>query len=141
MDEAEFARIVSEEWAAVPHKWKGRVKNVAVLVEDVPSEEVREAERLEGDDMLLGIYQGIPNTDRGEGYGIGITLPDTITIYRLPTLLEAEEILFENPDLVFSEVIRKVVRDTIWHELGHYFGYGDQTIHTREDEGSNRFEA
>lgn len=123
MSEQEFRTIVEEEWAKVPSPYLERIQNVALLIEDEPSAEIREEEG-----MLLGIYQGVPLTERGEGYGQ--VLPDTITIYRLPTLLEAEESGAE---------VREVVRDTIWHELGHYFGYNDWHIHQREDAGTNDF--
>lgn len=130
MSESEFRTMVEEEWAKVPSPYRERIQNVALLVEDEPSEEVREMEHLEEGDTLLGIYQGVPLIERGEGYGSGGTLPDTITIYRLPTLLEAEE---------SGKEIQEVVHETIWHELGHYFGYDDEHIHLREDEGTNEF--
>lgn len=130
MDELAFRKIVEEEWTKVPPPYRERIKNVAVLIEDEPSSGVRESEGLEGEETLLGIYQGVPLVERGEGYGSGGTLPDTITIYRLPTLLEAEE---------SGKEVKEVVRDTIWHEVGHYFGYDDEHIHRREDEGTNEF--
>lgn len=137
MDEPAFRAIVEEEWAQVPERYRVRVDNVALLVEDEPSEEVRKLEGLKGEDTLLGIYQGIPLIERGEGYGM--TLPDTITVYWLPTLLEAEQVLAENPALTLPEAVRQVVRDTVWHELGHYFGHGEAEIGKREDEGTNLF--
>jgi len=138
MDEPEFKKLVEKEWAKVPSPYRERIANVAVLVEDEPSDEVRKLEALGEGDTLLGIYQGVPLTERGEGYGTGGTLPDTITVYRLPTLLEAEELLHETGGELIDH-IRRVVRDTIWHEVGHYFGHGDEHIHRREDEGTNEF--
>lgn len=141
MGEDDFRAIVQEAWAAVPAPWKDRVRNVALLVEDEPSEEVRAQEGLEGDDTLLGIYQGIPSTERGEGYGIGMTLPDTITVYRLPTLDEASLLMHEDDAArPFSDYVRLVVRETVWHELGHYFGHGEAALMEREDEKRNTFE-
>lgn len=125
MDEQEFRRLVEEEWGKVPSPYKERVENVALLVEDEPSLDVQE----EGH-ALLGIYHGIPLTERGEGYGTGGTLPDTITLYRLPIMHHAEET---------GESIQQAIRQTLWHELGHYFGYDDFHLHIREDEGTNEF--
>jgi len=139
MKENEFRRIVEEEWRNVPRPYKKHVKNVALLIEDEPSETVRKEEGLEGEDTLLGLYQGVPNTARGEGYGIGETLPDTVTVYRLPTLTEAEALTAEFRKSDFEEQVRMVVRDTLWHELGHYFGYDDDRLHEREDEGTNTY--
>jgi predicted Zn-dependent protease with MMP-like domain len=130
MGEEQFRTIVEEEWDKVPSPYRERIENVALLVEDEPSPEVREREGLEEGDTLLGFYHGVPLTERGEGYGSGGTLPDTITIYRLPTLLEAEEV---------GKDVREIVHETIWHEVGHYFGYDDFHIHLREDEGTNEF--
>jgi predicted Zn-dependent protease with MMP-like domain len=138
MEEALFRKLVEEEWAKVPPSYLERITNVAVLVEDEPSEEVRKLEGLEGDDTLLGLYLGVPQTVRGEGYGVGMTLPDTITIYRLPTMREAEEVAAEE-GIELNEAVRKVVRDTIWHEVGHYFGHDDEHIEGREAEGTNEY--
>lgn len=132
MDEGLFREVVEQEWANVPPLYQGRIDNVALLIEDEPSPEIK---LLEGEE-LLGIYQGIPLTERGVGYGEA--LPDTITIYRLPTLLEAQELQALRGG-EFIDVVRKVVKDTIWHEIGHYFGYDDAHIHLREDEGTNVF--
>lgn len=134
MDEREFEQVAAEEWDAVPERFKRELENVALLVEDAPDAATLTEEGLEDGDTLLGLYRGIPRTERGEGYGVGPTLPDTITLYRLPILEEALESA-DSP----SDAIRAVVRETIWHEIGHYFGHGDEALHEREDEGTNRF--
>lgn len=139
MDEKTFRRIVGEEWSRVPAPYRERIENVALLIEDEPDAEVRKEEGLTEDDTLLGLYHGVPNTVRGEGYGVDMTLPDTITIYRLPTLAEAQALAEEFQKSDLHELVRGVVRDTIWHEVGHYFGYDDEHIELREDEGSNAF--
>lgn len=135
MSEEEFTALAVEEWKKVPEQFRERIKNVALLVEDEPSEEVRREEGLEEGETLLGLYHGIPNTERGSEYGIGATLPDTITLYRLPLIEEAE-----NMDREFRQAMRIVIRETIWHELAHYFGFPEEPINEREGEGTNRFE-
>lgn len=139
LPEEEFARIVGVAWDHVPAEYRERIQNVALLIEDEPSEEVRAVEGLEGDDTLLGLYQGIPLTARGEGYGTGATMPDTITVYRAPTLHEAEDLIAEGYPGTFPEAVAQVVRDTLWHELGHYFGWDEHAIHARENEGTNNY--
>lgn len=144
MDEAEFSRIAAEEWARIPERYAKRVDNLAVLVEDEPDDEVRTQEQLGPDDTLLGIYRGIPATERGSEYGVGMTLPDTITLYRLPLLEEAEILEADGalPEQASGDdYVRLAIRETIWHELGHYLGLSESEIHGREDEGSNRFDA
>lgn len=131
MTEEEFAAIVEEEFKKVPEKYASKLKNVALLIEDEPSIAVRHAEGLQEGDMLLGLYQGIPLTERGEYYGVGVTVPDTITLYRNPILAEAG---------VDIDRIRIVVRETLWHEIGHYFGLDEHAIDERERGGTNSYQ-
>lgn len=121
----------------MPARFRERVQNVAVLVEDGPSAEVRAREGLERRETLLGLYHGVPNTARGSEYGIGGTLPDTITLYRLPILDEALDSRTENERA--DDAVRRVIRETVWHEVGHYFGLDEDGVGKREDEGTNRF--
>lgn len=137
MEEAEFEALVARVWEAMPDKFKSKVANVALLIEDEPSPEVREEEGMTEHETLLGLYHGIPNTVRGVGYGVGATLPDTITLYRLPLLEEAGRLAKHG----VSNPLEEAVRETIWHEVGHYFGFGEEHIHAREEEGTNRFES
>jgi predicted Zn-dependent protease with MMP-like domain len=139
MNEPEFAAIMQAEWDAMPEKYKAHVENVALLVEDEPSEELRALEGLEEGETLLGHYHGIPNTERGSEYGVGVTLPDTITLYRLPILDEAQE-LTDDHTSQFKSNVAKVVRETLWHEIGHYFGFDEEPINHREAEGTNHFQ-
>jgi len=140
MDEREFEAIAKAEWDAMPSKFASKVHNLALLIEDEPSEEVRKLEHLEGEETLLGLYRGVPLIERGSEYGIGPTLPDTITLYRLPIIDEALE-LTDDHTSDFRKNVVKVVRETIWHEVGHYMGLDEQPINEREAEGTNRFEA
>lgn len=136
MNEREFEQIASAEWARIPARYAEKMRNVALLIEDDVSDLVREEEGLGEGESLLGLYHGIPLTERGSEYGVGMTLPDTITLYRLPILEEAAEM-----DRAFRDAVRIVVRETIWHEVGHYFGLPEGAVHSREDEGTNRFES
>ena len=142
MEQEEFERIVAEEWTKVPGHFKRQVDNVALIIEDEPSREVREREQLTEHETLLGLYQGIPNTERGDGYGVGATLPDTITLYRLPILEEAHELMHAAGSLdAFRDFVVQAVRETLWHELGHYFGLEEDSVQHREHDHSNRFES
>ena len=122
----EFERLVAEEFPrAVPDKFRSRIRNVGFVVEDEPSSEIRSREGLSDDETLLGLYQGIPMTERGESYGIGPVVPDMITLYRIPILEAAGASVVE---------IRKVIRDTIWHEVAHHFGFSEHDVASREKE-------
>jgi len=115
MSREEFEKIVAEEFPrAVPEKFHQLLKNIAFLVEDeAPNKD------------LLGFYHGIPHTARGDYYGVGGTLPDTITLYQ--KTIEEHAAHTRLP-------IGQVVRETIWHEVAHYFGYDEDQVKGREDE-------
>lgn len=140
MTEREFAAIAKAEWDAMPERFRERIKNVALLIEDEPDAETREEEGLEEGATLLGLYRGIPNTVRGSEYGMAGTLPDTITLYRLPILDLAQEETDDRTSM-FPEITRRIVKETLWHEVGHYFGFEEDSINRREEEGTNRFES
>ena len=124
MNREEFEKLVHEGFLLIPEKFRERIKNVALLVEDEPSEKVRQKEGLGKEETLLGLYQGIPNTARGDTYGVGETLPDTITLYQVPIEDAARE---EGQD------VRTVIAETIWHEYAHYFGMNEDEVRFRED--------
>ena len=124
MTRADFEALVAEiGLSSVPEKFRDRLRNVEFFVEGEPSEEVRKEEGLGPEETLLGLYQGIPHTERGEEYGVGITLPDTITLYQKPI----EEAAEGNP-----QRIRKEIADTIWHEVAHHFGLEHDRIEAQE---------
>ena len=124
MDCKEFEKLVQEGFLLIPEKFRAKIKNVALLVEDEPREEIRRQEGLKKDETLLGLYQGIPATARGDTYGIGPTLSDTITLFRVPIEKAARK---------DGEDIRTVVAETIWHEYAHYFGMDEDEVRFRED--------
>jgi len=132
-----FERIVNEEFPrAIPEKFRERIKNVALLVEWEPSEETLRKEGLAGYETLLGLYHGIPATMRGGEYGVGMTLPDTITLFQGPIENEAMHVV-RDKNVSVEDAIRKVVRETIWHEVAHYFGMGEREVRRREHGGES----
>jgi predicted Zn-dependent protease with MMP-like domain len=132
MDTDTFERLVAEEFRkAVPERFLRAIENVAVLIEDEPSEETRKMEGLAEGETLLGLYRGVSLDRRGGEYGIGATMPDTITLFRLPILEEAEDMGGD------KSAVRKVIRDTVWHEVAHYFGFEEHEVNEREEKGEN----
>src|SRR3989344_6013815 len=124
MSKKEFEQIVADVGlSAVPKKFRHKIKNVAFIVEDRPSNTIRLEEGLQEGETLLGLYQGIPATERGDHYGIGMVLPDTITLYRKP---------IEEKGSGDKESIKKIIVETIWHEVAHHFGLDHDTIESRE---------
>jgi predicted Zn-dependent protease with MMP-like domain len=127
MSPEEFEKLVAEEFPhAIPEKFRSQVENVAFLVEREPSPELRREEHLGPHMTLLGHYRGIPRTARGNYYGVGNTLPDTITLFQIPI----EDVALRSGG--GGEQVRKVVRDTIWHEVAHHFGMDEYEVRERE---------
>jgi len=123
MHRDDFEKLVAEGYEQLPQWVREKIKNVALLVEDEPSQEDREAEGLGDDETLLGLYKGIPLSERGELYGVGVTMPDTITLYQIPIEEAAEE---------DGLSVAQVIADTIWHEFAHHFGMDEGEVRSRE---------
>ncbi len=127
-----FEKIVEDEFPnAIPENFRHRISNVAFLVEDEPDEATRREHELAPDETLLGLYRGVPHTARGDMYGIGEILPDTITLYLLPLEDEAEALMHEF-GLSYESAMRRAVRETIWHEVAHHFGMDEDAVGERE---------
>lgn len=110
----EFERIVEEALASLPPQFAALLDNVAVVVEEEPDED--DLEVLEDDGELLGIYRGVALTRRT--HDMLPMLPDQIAIFRGPILRisrDRRQALHE-------------IRDTVIHELGHYFGLDDDDM-------------
>ena len=91
MKKSEFERLVGEAYEQVPEKFRAQVKNVALLIEDEPSAEDLKENGVPEGGTLLGLYKGIPLSERGDGYGVGMTMPDTITVYMKPIIRMAAD--------------------------------------------------
>ena len=114
-----FEQLVREAVESLPEELKNRLENVAFLVREDPPR--RSKKWLKNDQELLGLYHGISHKDRGFWYGN--VLPDRITIYRKPL-----ERVSEN-----SQELRENVRQTVVHEVGHYFGFDEEALRRLED--------
>lgn len=123
MKQETFENLVAEGFERLPEWVRQKIKNVALLVEPEPSKEDRQLQGLSDDETLLGLYKGIPLSERGEHYGVGPTMPDTITLYQIPIEQAAEE---DDKD------VRDVVAETIWHEYAHHFGIDEHEVRERE---------
>jgi len=106
----EFEALVEKALEELPEEFADLLDNVVVLVEEEPDPEDLEALEMEPGEELFGLYQGTNLLERDSFYSGA--LPDRILIYRGPILRHCES---------RREVVREV-RDTVIHELGHYFG-------------------
>jgi predicted Zn-dependent protease with MMP-like domain len=104
----EFEVLVAEALDTIPAELAGLLDNVVVVVEDdAPAD----------DPDLLGLYSGVPLTERGSWYA-GV-LPDRITVYRNPTLAICDT----------REDVVEEVQITVVHEIAHHFGIDDDRLH------------
>jgi predicted Zn-dependent protease with MMP-like domain len=109
IDADHFELLVERALEMIPDELASKISNVAVLIED---------ESPPGQPTLLGLYRGIPLTERGAS-SYGGVLPDSITIYRLPILAICDS----------YEAVIAQVRITVVHEVGHYFGIEEERLH------------
>lgn len=107
VDADTFEDLVGDALDGIPDDLARLMSNVAVMVED--------GHPASG---LLGLYRGVPLTDRDAGYGLGVTMPDRITIYRLPICARCR---------TRGEVVEQV-RVTVVHEVAHHFGIDDHRL-------------
>ena len=112
----EFEALVEQALDGLPEEFAELLENVAVMVEEEPDPEDMEALGLDPEvDELFGLYQGVPQAERGSTYN---ALPDRVAIYRGPILRHCDN---------RRQVIREV-RDTVVHELGHHFGLDEDDM-------------
>jgi predicted Zn-dependent protease with MMP-like domain len=118
MKREKFVKLVEEALDALPARFRKRIHNVAVLVEDLPPEQrpcrgSRNAGTIDADDaedLVLGVFDGVPATEK--------------SVFDLPAGPGRIVLYQKNIEAVCSneDEIRKEVRLTVIHELGHYFG-------------------
>lgn len=110
-----FERLVERALAAIPMPFAAALDEVAVVIEDEPSPHQRRENELGPDDMLYGLYEGVPRTEWGADW---VAAPNKISLFRLP--LEED---FPDPDDLAEEV-----RVTVIHELAHHLGIDDDRL-------------
>ena len=115
-DSLRFERLVGRALDSLPAEFAELLENVAVVIEEEPTVEELESVGLDPErDELFGLYQGVPLSERDTFYG---ELPDRVVIYRGP---------IERCCRSAGE-IRREVRDTVVHELGHHFGLDEEDM-------------
>ena len=117
----EFEQLVLKAIEELPKWFRDRLENVVVVVEDEPPQDVLRGLNMKYPQNLLGLYQGVPLNHRGFRYGN--VLPDRIVIYQKP---------IEGIARSRREVLRQV-RQTVRHEIGHYFGLGESDLREIEE--------
>jgi len=125
MKTEEFEKLVKEGIAAIPKEFLDKIVNVAIVVEDNPTPHQLKKLEIKNSYVLFGLYEGIPRTKRWE---YGQVAPDKITIFKNPIISLARS----------DEEIKKIVKDTVWHEIGHYFGMNEDQVREAEKRRNSR---
>jgi predicted Zn-dependent protease with MMP-like domain len=120
MSPQEFDRLVSESYARIPARFRRRLKNLALIVEPEPGPAQLAHARVPRGNTLLGLYEGRPLTQRSVFEPFAF--PDRITIFQGP-----HERLARTP-----EDLPRLVADTVWHEVAHYFGMDELQVRAAE---------
>lgn len=123
MTREEFEQLVGEALDSLPVEFGNKLDNVQVVVEEWPTREHLLSGKVGQDMTLFGLYQGVPQTKRGQYI---VALPDKISIFSGPILQ------FTGTD---PEKVKTQVRDTVLHEIGHHFGMSEEEIQRAEQRG------
>ena len=116
LDRKVFERLVGDAIAELPEEFRRKLKNIAIIVEDYPSEELIERMGLSPGDTLFGLYEGVPLTERG--FFAEPLYPDRILIFQ-----GAIEDACDSP-----EEVKEELKTTLVHEVAHFFGMDDDYL-------------
>jgi predicted Zn-dependent protease with MMP-like domain len=117
METEEFVRVAEETLDSLPREFRERINNLLIAVEDRPPNDMVQKHRGKGlTGLILGVYQGVPATQRST-FDL-MHPPDRIVLYR------------KNIEAVCANdaEIRHQIRQTVFHELGHYFGMNEEQL-------------
>jgi len=111
-----FDELVVQALESLPDEIHDKLDNVAVMVEDYPTQAQLRAGGVGRGMLLFGLYEGVPLTGRTSGYNM--VMPDRITLFREPILMACRSM----------EEVRKTIAHTVLHEIAHHFGISDERL-------------
>lgn len=106
-----FHRMVQRVSNTLPSKIQEMLHNVAIVVQDEPSES-HGTGMSDGRYDVLGLYRGVPMIERGSG---NLLLPDQIAIFSGPISRHAST----------RSELEAQIRVTLLHEIGHHLGFDE----------------
>ena len=114
--EERFRALVDEAIRSLPRRFRDAMVNMAIVVDDEPTDDQLKQVDIEPPDSLYGLYEGIPLPERQWAHGN--VLPDKISIFRIPIVEDSDD----EDDIVVG------IGETLIHEVGHYFGLSEEEI-------------
>ena len=106
----------------MPAVFAPHIEGVVISIEEFADDETLASLEIEHPYELTGLYEGRPLTERSIGESGG--MPDRVTLYRIPILVEWIET---------GERLDTLVRHVLIHEIGHHFGFSDDDMHALEN--------
>jgi predicted Zn-dependent protease with MMP-like domain len=116
MDVERFEKLVREAIEKLPEEFRERLENIDIVVADMPTRAQLNTLKERRGQTLLGLYEGVPLTERTHNYGF--VVPDKITVFQ-----KSIEAMCRNDAQIVAE-IQRVVR----HEIAHHFGISDDRL-------------
>lgn len=121
----EFDQLVTKAMNELPQEYIKQLDNVAIVYADEPTDEQIHRMKVDNNHLLLGLYEGIPRTQRGGNYSM--VLPDKITLFKRPMLAVTHT----------KEALSEQIKRTLWHEIAHHYGLGHDRIDAIQENKSN----
>jgi predicted Zn-dependent protease with MMP-like domain len=119
ISDEQFDEFINDALDSLPGEHVKQIENIAILRQDDPTAEQVQKLQLRDDQLLFGLYEGVPLSER---QGQTRILPDKITLFKHPLCRTATTM----PGL------REQIRHTLWHEIGHYYGLNHAQIRKLE---------
>ncbi|MBI4654045.1 MAG: metallopeptidase family protein [Nitrospirae bacterium] len=116
-----FERLVEKALETLPEKYRRYFTNITIIIEDYPCSE--DARRLNSkNELLLGLFSGVPYPKKGGFFDIPYPLPDKIILFQknIENICSTEKELIEQ------------IQETLIHEVGHYFGLSERDLRKYE---------
>jgi methionine--tRNA ligase beta chain len=121
MTKEKFEDLISKALKQLPYRFLNKLKNVAIIVQNEPSEFQKQQLGYSSGGCILGLYEGVPQIKRQH---YNQAAPDKITLFQKNIERAAEK---------DEEKIKEIVQGTVWHEIAHHFGMNEEEIQKRID--------
>ncbi len=129
LSDEEFDALITRAMDELPQEYIHNMHNVAIVMADAPDDQQIIKLKLRGDQLLLGLFEGVPRTlQTGNENGL---LPSKITLFKYPILAVTRD----------DQGLFEQIKRTLWHEIAHYYGLNHDDMDERRERRSSHFQA